>query len=190
MSLNLTAYRIDNNNLAQISLVNGNTNTNIRELAGFVRSRGIEIDFTARPFSSINIIAGYSYNETKYIKSNTFIEGSFLKYNPNHTANASIQYQVMDNKNGSFNIGFTSVYIGTRYAGRPTRVQVAGDAYRLTPVSDYFQFDGTASYTFKNISVRAKLANIFNVLSYNVHDDNSVNPIAPRNISATLCVKF
>lgn len=190
MSLNLTVYQIDNNNLAQTSLANGNTNTNIKELAGHVRSRGIELDFTAKPLPNVNIIAGYSFNETKYIKSNTFVEGSLLRYNPNHTANASVQYQMIEGKKGDFNIGFTSAYIGTRYAGRSTRVQVANDAYRITPVSDYFQFDVTANYTFRNISLRAKLANIFDVLSYNVHDDNSVNPIAPRNFSTTLCVKF
>jgi iron complex outermembrane recepter protein len=189
-SLNITAYRIDNNNLAQISLANGNTNSNIKELAGHVRSHGIELDFTMRPLPNLNVIAGYSFNETKYVKSNTFVEGSLLRYNPNHTANASVQYQLTEGKLKGFNIGFTSAYIGTRYAGRSTRVQVANDAYRITPIPDYFQFDATAIYTFKNITIRTKLANIFNVLSYNVHDDNSVNPIAPRNYSATLCIKF
>lgn len=35
-----------------------------------------------------------------------------------------------------------------------------------------------------------KLDNEFNVLNYNIHDDNSVNPVAPRNYSVTLNVKF
>lgn len=189
-SANLTFYQIYNGNLAQPSLANGNTYTYIMELAGAVRSRGVELDFTARPTPNLSIMAGYSYNETKYVKSNTYIEGSFLRYNPNHTANASMQYQVGEGKFKGLSLGFTAVYIGTRYAGRSTRVQVANDAYRITKLPDYVQFDATAGYQFKNLFLRAKLANVFNVLSYNVHDDNSVNPIAPRNFMLSLGWKF
>ena len=189
-SANITLYRIDNDKLAQNSLVNGNTYTYIKELAGSVRSQGLEVDFSARVTSNLILIAGYSFNETKYVKSNTFVEGSLLRYNPNHTANASVQYEVSAGQLKGLNLGFVSAYIGTRYAGRSTRVQVANDAYRITEVSDYFQFDATAGYDFSKFALRAKLANIFNVLSYNVHDDNSVNPIAPRNFSASLTWKF
>ncbi|MFN3850439.1 MAG: TonB-dependent siderophore receptor [Spirosomataceae bacterium] len=189
-SLNLTIYQIDNNNMAQISLENGNTNANIKELAGHVRSKGVELDFTARPIQNLNLMLGYSYNETRYIKSNTFVEGSLLRYNPNHTANASVNYQFAEGTLKGLSLGFTSAYIGVRYAGRSTRVQVANDAYRITKLPDYFQFDANAGYTFKGIVLRAKLANLFNVMSYNVHDDNSVNPIAPRNYSLSLSYKF
>lgn len=189
-SVNVTVYQIDNDNMAQISLANGNTNANIKELAGQVRSKGVELDVTARPFPRLSLMLGYSYNQTKYVKSNTFIEGSLLRYNPNHTANGSINYQQLSGKLHGLMVGFTSVYIGQRYAGRSTRVQVANDAFRITAVPAYFQFDATAGYQFKTLTLRAKLANLFNVLSYNVHDDNSVNPIAPRNYSLTLSYKF
>jgi iron complex outermembrane recepter protein len=189
-SVNATVYRIDNNNLAQISLANGNTNANIKELVGYVRSQGIEFDVTARPIQNLNLMVGYSYNETKYVKSNTFVEGSLLRYNPNHTANASLNYQLSEGKLRGLSLGFVSAYIGKRYAGRSTRVQVANDAYRIFELPDYFQFDATAGYTYKKIALRAKMANLFNVMSYNVHDDNSVNPIAPRNYSLSLNFKF
>jgi iron complex outermembrane recepter protein len=190
LSANVTLYQIDNSNMAQISLANGNTNANIKELVGYVRSKGVELDFAARLIQSLSLMAGYSYNETKYIKSNTFVEGSLLRYNPNHTANASLQYQFTNGAVKGLNLGFTSAYIGTRYAGRSTRVQVANDAYRITELDDYFQFDATAGYTFKNILLRSKVANVFNVMSYNAHDDNSVNPIAPRNFLLSLSYKF
>lgn len=189
-SLNITAYRIDNSNLAQTSLANGNTNTNIKELAGSVRSEGVEVDFSARPIKGLMLMAGYSYNETKYIKSNTYIEGSLLRYNPNHTANMSANYRFEQGKLKGLSVGITGVYIGTRYAGRSTRVQVANDAFRIIALPSYTQVDGNLGYTFKNISIRGKVSNIFNVLSYNVHDDNSVNPIAPRNYSLSVAFKF
>jgi iron complex outermembrane recepter protein len=189
-SANLTVYQIDNNNLAQTDLTNGNTNTTIKLLTGAVRSKGIELDITARPLSNLSFMAGYSYNETKYTRSNTFIVGSFLKYNPNHTANMSVHYRVETGKLKGLAFGAMGVYIGQRFAGRPTRIQVVNDAYKLTELSDYTQIDGTVSYTFRNIVLRAKVGNVFDVLSYNVHDDNSVNPIVPRNYSATLSFKF
>ncbi len=190
LSLNLTAYTIFNSNLAQNSLANGNTNSNIKELAGSVQSQGLEIDLTARPLQGLFLMAGYSFNETKYVRSNTFIEGSLLRYNPNHTFNASANYKIETGMLKGVSLGLISAYVGKRYAGRSTRLTVANDNYRIIELPDYLQIDGTLSYTFKNISLRTKVANIFDVLSYNVHDDNSVNPIAPRNYSTSLVLKF
>ncbi|MFN8357610.1 MAG: TonB-dependent receptor [Spirosomataceae bacterium] len=190
LSVNVTAYRIINSNLAQISLANGNTNSNIRELAGEVQSEGLELDVAGRPLPSLSVRAGYSYNETKYIKSNTFIEGSLLLYNPKHTANASVFYSVPNGLLKGLRVGLTSLYFGTRYAGRLTRVQIANDAYRPTELPAYTQVDASASYTIKQLTLRAKVGNIFNALSYNVHDDNSVNPIAPTNVQLNVCLKF
>ncbi len=181
VSANITLYRILNSNLAQTSLANGNTNTNIKELAGSVQSEGLELDVMTKPIAGISLTAGYSFNETKYIESNTYIKGSLLRYNPKNTANVGIQYI-----NKGFQAGFSSVYIGERFAGRSTRISIANDAYRLIELPAYFQFDMTAAYRYKKFSLRGKIANIGNVLSYNVHDDNSVNPIAPRNYSLSL----
>ncbi len=190
VSANITLYRILNSNLAQTSLANGNTNTNIRELAGSVQSEGLELDFVARPVAGLNLMAGYSFNETKYVKSNTFVEGSLLRYNPNHTANASANYRFENHKLKGLSVGINGVYIGKRYAGRSTRVQVANDAYRIIELPSFTQIDGSATYSYKKVSLRGKIGNIFDVQSYNVHDDNSVNPISPRNYSLTLDYHF
>jgi iron complex outermembrane recepter protein len=190
LSVNATVYRILNSNLAQISLANGNTNSNIKELAGSVQSQGVEVDFVGRPARGLSLMAGYSYNETRYVKSNTYVEGSLLRYNPNHTANASIHYRLEEGTLKGLSLGLTGVYIGQRFAGRSTRVQVANDVFQLIELPSYTQLDGTVGYAWGPMTLRGKIGNIFNVLSYNVHDDNSVNPIAPRNYSASLTYKF
>lgn len=181
VSANLTIYRILNSNLAQTSLANGNTNTNIKELAGSVQSEGVEIDVLTKPLGGISLTAGYSFNETKYVRSNTYIEGSSLRYNPRNTANIGVQYG-----NNGLQLGLTCVYIGERFAGRSTRITMENDVYRLIELPAYFQMDVTASYRYKKFALRAKVANLTDVLSYNVHDDNSVNPIAPQNYSLSL----
>ena len=190
LSANITAYQIVNSNLAQTSLVNGNTNSNIKELAGEVTSQGVEVDLKSKPFLGFSLMAGYSYNETKYTKSNIYIEGSLLKYNPNHTANASVYYTFSDTKLKGLNVGVTAMYFGERMAGRSTRLTVKNDTYKLIPLIAYTQIDLNAGYNFTKFSVRAKVSNLLNELSYNVHDDNSVNPIAPRQLSVTVAYKW
>ena len=195
LSANITLYQIVNSNLAQMSLTdangNPNNNANIKELAGEVTSKGLELDLMSKPIHGFSFIAGYSFNETKYTKSNTYIVGSKLRYNPQHTANASVYYNFNDRSFlKGFNAGILGYYVGERVAGRSTRVQVPSDTYKLMPIPEYFQFDFSVGYTVRQLSLRAKLSNIFNQLSYYVHDDNSINPIAPRQISVTAAVKL
>jgi iron complex outermembrane receptor protein len=181
---NLTAYQITNSNLAQISLENGNTNSAIKELAGETRTQGIELDLSANPVKGLSILAGYSFNETKYIESNTYVEGSELRYNPKHTANLSANYKFEAGKLKGFNLGVINTYFGDRYAGRSTTA--ASPNNRLIPLEGFYQLDATFGYEWNKFAIRAKLGNIFNELAYNIHDDNSLNPIAPRNISASV----
>ena len=187
---NVTVYQILNSNLAQTSFQNGNTNANIKELAGKTRSQGVELDFVANPLKGLSVIAGYSFSETKYIESNTYVEGSELKYNPKNTANLSFNYKVERGKLAGLNFGLINTYFGQRYAGRSTRIMVANDAYRLIPVDDFIQVDAIVSYICKKWAIRTKLSNVGNEFNYNIHDDNSVNPIAPRNFSFTLNYTF
>jgi len=188
--LNVTAYQISNDKFYQQSLNNGNTYSYIKVLAGEVRSQGIEVDIIANPLKGLSLLAGYSFNETKYMDDVYFIKGSQLKYNPKNTANFNINYNFESGKLKGLNIGLINTYFGTRYAGRPTRVQVANDSRKLTYISDYFQIDGTIGYVCKKWAIRSKVSNVFNELNYNVHDDNSVNPIAPRNYSVLLTYLF
>jgi iron complex outermembrane receptor protein len=188
--INLTLYQISNDTFYQQSLSNGNTYSYIKVLAGEVISKGLEIDITANPINGLSIIAGYSFNETKFRTSDYYISGSQLRYNPKNTANLSANYQFKNGRFKNLNIGIINTYFGERYAGRSTRAQVTNDSRKLIYLSDFFQSDLTLSYSFNKFTLRTKLSNVFNELNYNVHDDNSVNPIAPRNYSIALNYSF
>ena len=90
LSTNVTVYQIVNSNLAQTAEFNAdgniNTNTNVKALSGETTSKGIEVDITARPMPSLNIMAGYSYNNMEYSKTTgatgSFIEGDRLVRTP------------------------------------------------------------------------------------------------------------
>ena len=88
------------------------------------------------------------------------------------------------------NAGFISQYFGTRYAGRSTRLTVNNDAYRLIKLDDYILLDFTLGYKYKKWSINGKYANVLNELNYNIHDDNSLNPIAPTNFSVQVGINF
>jgi iron complex outermembrane receptor protein len=194
LSANVVLYQIINSNLSQtIPQESPDFNAqypNAQELAGEVTSKGLEVDLMTKSFRGFSFIGGYSYNQTTYTKSNTYEVGSRLRYNPNHTANASVYYAFQDNLLKGFNLGFTGFYVGDMLAGRNTRLTVANDAYRLIPLPSFFHLDVSAGYTFRNASLRGRLTNVLNELGYYAHDDNSINPIAPRQFALTLSYKF
>jgi iron complex outermembrane receptor protein len=191
VSANFTVYRIVNSNLAQTLLPVNARYPNAQELAGEVTSKGLELDIITRPFSGFSLLAGYSYNDTRYTRSNIYIEGSALRYNPSHTANLGLQYAASKQSVlKGFSAGFTAFYTGNRVAGRSTRLTVVNDTYKLMKIPDFTSFDVTAGYGFGEVMLRGKISNLFNALSYYVHDDNSVNPVAPRQVSVSVLLKL
>jgi len=198
LSVNLTLYHIVNNNLAQTAPFdkdgNQNSNTSIKVLSGQTKSDGVELDVVAQPVSGLSILAGYSYNKARYTKTDTtkgsFIEGEKLVNNPTNTANASVFYAF--NKGGlrGFKLGATLLYIGDRFGGNNNTVGQTQTYSRVIPVEGYTVVDVSAGYTYKKISVMAKLSNITNTLNYYVHENYSINPLPPRQFVATVSYKL
>jgi iron complex outermembrane receptor protein len=192
LNANVTGYSINFGNLAQTDFSNGNINTNIKELAGSYSSKGIEIDISGN-FKNFRAMAGYSFNETKYTKSNIFDKGTQLRFTPKNTANASLFYTFENLKFKGFEIGIQSSYVGKILGGRlrPNNASTPAElARKPIPVSGFLQLDASIGYTKNTFSIRAKLSNIGNVTSYYVYDDNTVTPVAPRMISTTVSYKF
>jgi iron complex outermembrane receptor protein len=186
LSANVTGYQILYHNY--LVPVSGST-IGAQQPGAEVTSKGLELDVMSKSVNGFSIIAGYSFNDTRFTKSDYYVAGSRLRYNPSHTANASVHYTFTGTLKG-LNAGIIGQYIGNRVAGRSTRTQVTNDTYKLMSIPDYFRFDTSVGYTFGQVTTSVKVSNILNQLSYNVHDDNSVNPIAPRMFSATVGYKF
>ena len=188
ISVNATAYVITNNNAVQ-SYSNLSATDSRRETGGQTQSKGFELDIATKEVFGFTVNAGYSYNDTRYKKSTLYVLGSKLKYNPSHTANAHIYYTVKPTyKLNGLNAGIGVYYVGQRVAGRSTTK--ANPGYALIALPDYVLIETSIGYSYQNMGVRFKLNNLFNQFSYNVHDDNSVNPIAPRQFTATVSYKF
>jgi len=192
LSANVTGYVIDFSNLAQTDFSNANTNINIKELAGAYTSKGVELDITAN-LNNFKVLAGYSFNETKYTKSNIYNKGTQLRFTPKNTANTSLFYTFATSKLKGLELGIISSYFGKIYGGRlrPNNAVTQAEKDRKPiPVNGFLQFDASVGYTIKSVSIRAKLSNLGNVTSYYVYDDNTVTPIAPRMVSTSISYKF
>jgi len=197
LSTNLTLYKIVNSNLAQTAELNlngtPNTNSNIKTLNGETTSQGLEIDISSSPIEGLSILAGYSYNDMKFTKSNgafgSFVEGERLTRTPSNTANLSAFYTINKGKLNGISLGIIGNYIGDRLGGwNNTYGQTMSD--RRIPINGYSTFDLSLGYKWRSFSILSKVANIANVLNYTVHENYSMNPIAPRQIITTINYKF
>jgi len=212
LSTNVTVYQISNNNLAQTApyLADGvtqNTNTAIKELVGATKGKGVEIDITATPLEGLNIMAGYSFNETKVSKSSgtngSLVVGDVLARTPKNTANLSFFYKLPSGLLKGVTFGAIGNYVGDRTGGwnddylwtpvvpatnPPTYVVTIRD--RDIPLEGYVTVDASLGYEWKKFSILCRLSNITNELNYTVHENYSVNPIAPRQIMTSLRYKF
>jgi iron complex outermembrane recepter protein len=204
LSTNVTVYQITNSNLAQTAEFkadgSNNTDTSIKVLSGETKSKGIEIDIIAKPVNGLNIIAGYSYNDMRYTKTSglngSFIEGDRLVRTPANTANLSFFYTLPSGILKGVSFGAIGNYIGKRVGGWNNQIVVNSTTGAVTindreiPLNDYTTIDLSAGYNWKQFSILCKLSNVTNTLNYTVHENYSVNPIAPRQLMTSIKYKF
>ncbi len=206
LSTNVTLYIIKNNNLVQTAPfeadgVTPNTNSNLKIMSGETKSKGVEIDVTARPFEGFKINAGYSYNDMRFgdvpVAVGNSIKGDRVARTPTTTANLSFFYTVPSGVLKGISVGAIGNYIGNRIAGWNNRYIVdPSDATKLiiqdreVPVDGYATVDASVGYEWKKFSILCKLSNITNELNYTVHENYSANPIAPRQVLASIKYKF
>ena len=203
LSANLTVYRIVNNNLAQTAPylkdgVTPNNNTAIKALTGQTTSDGVELDLSGQPITGLHIIAGYSFNNMRYTKTDTTI-GSFktgerLVNTPAHTANGSAFYTIGNGMLKRLKAGITVMYVGKRFGGwNSDLAKVNGVVQyrsRSFEIEDFTTVDLSAGYTIGKISLLAKISNLTNTYNFYAHENYSINPIAPRQFIGTIAYKF
>lgn len=194
LSANVTVYRIQNSNFAQTALFKAdgtaNADATIKEFTGETKSDGLELDLTGTILPGLNFLAGYSYNFYRYTSTlpTGAVEGQRLIGTTKNKANATIFYTFQDGAVKGLKLGTTILYTGTRNGGYiDTKVQTAS---RLIPLTPFTTVDFTAGYTWKKLSLLAKVSNLTNELNYFVHENYSVNPIAPRQFVTTVSYKF
>jgi iron complex outermembrane receptor protein len=119
----------------------------------------------------------------------SYVEGERLVGTPANTANGSAFYS-FDKKLKGIKIGVSIFYTGDRFAGWNNTKGQDQNYSRLIPVNGFTTLDISAGYSYKNFSLLAKLSNVTNTYNFYVHENYSINPIAPRQLIATIRYKF
>ncbi|WP_304344484.1 TonB-dependent siderophore receptor [Chryseobacterium koreense] len=195
IAVNFSAYQIDSrNNYATARFkADGtpNSDSTIKEFAGKVRSRGLELDITGNPTPQLSLIGGISYNHAVYLETPAdygFVENQRIARTPAVTANASVFYKFRKQLDGLI-LGATAFYTGDRKAGwNDTKDQ--SQVTRMIDVKGFATVDFSVGYEFQKFLIQGKIGNAFDAESFNVHENYSVNPITPRNFYVTLTYKL
>jgi iron complex outermembrane receptor protein len=105
----ISYYRIKVNNL--LRNVVGTTINGAQVQDGTQLSKGFEAEFMANPFSGVNVVAGFSYNDSKFVDSDADVQG----LRPNtagspYLANLYISYRIPQSFVKGLGVGFGGNY--------------------------------------------------------------------------------
>ncbi|GAB3728596.1 TonB-dependent siderophore receptor [Spirosoma lituiforme] len=198
ITANVGVYHIVNSNFAQMAPLKAdgtaNADANVKEFTGQTTSDGLEIDLTGNLSRNVYFITGYGYNNMRYTRTSLVkgspIEGERLTNNPAHTANATVFYTFDLPQLKGLKLGASAFYTGNRFGGNNNTYGQTPEFSRLIPLTGFTTFDLSAGYSFRKISLLAKVSNITNTLNYLIHDRYSIMPIPPRQFTTTLSYRF
>ena len=139
-------------------------------------SKGVDFELIANPFSGLNIVAGYAYNENKILKaSDPSIEGNIAAGAPKNVVNFWTTY-TLQNKLKGLGAGFGANYVDKSY--------FATDNNFYMP--SYTTYNATVFYDQSSWRVGVK----FNNMSNKKYWDFYGNSQAPSNFLVNLTIKF
>jgi len=142
-------------------------------------SRGFEAELLANPISGLNIVAGYTYNDSKYIKSNASVEGlrPTTAGSP-RTANLWASYRLVNGPAQGLGIGFGGIY-GSEY------YQTNTSTFKFS-IPSYTVLDASLFYDQAKYRIGIKVDNLTNekYWSYRLAAQN------PMRVTGNLTFKF
>jgi iron complex outermembrane receptor protein len=87
-------------------------------------------------------------------------------------------------------LGVSGFYTGNRLGGYNNTVGQTQIGSRLLPLKGFATIDLSAGYAIGKFTLQCKLSNICNTVNYLVHDNYSISPITPRQLTTTVACKF
>lgn len=154
---------------------------------GEAQSKGFEFDLNANPFKGFNIIAGYSYNDSKIIKgdeANVWLETGKrpIWSGPENLINLWATYKFDYGKLKDFGLGF-----GGNYASENAILdsQITGKFV----IPSYTVLNASVFYNVNKFRVALNMNNIANKEYFN-GGWSTINPQKPRNVVASFTYKF
>ena len=155
---------------------------------GESQSKGFEFDLNASPAKGLNIIAGYSYNDSKVTKGDN-IDNVYLEKGkrpmwsgPENLVNLWATYKIYYGSLKDFGLGF-----GGNYASE--NAIVSSEILGKFVLPSYTVINGSVFYGSSKFRVALNINNIANKEYFN-GGWGTVNPQKPRNVVASFSYKF
>jgi len=152
------------------------------EQNGELQSQGFEASITANPVQGLNLILGYSYNDSQLIEGNADFKNKRPESaGPMNLANLWASYRVTQGPLSGFGIGF-----GGNYAGENKIFnRNLGGTFTL---DDYVILNQSLFYDTENFRIALKLDNAGNTEYYKGW--STISPQNLRTLSANFTYKF
>ncbi len=146
-------------------------------------SRGFEASFTASPVTGLNIVAGYSYNNSELTESDQtdFLGRRPESAGPENLANLWASYQFTMGDLKGFGLGF-----GGNYASE--NMIFNRELGGIFTLPSYTVLNAAVFYNVDKFAINLKLNNLNNKEYYTGW--STINPQMPRNFAASLTYKF
>lgn len=179
VSATISYYNID----VKDKVISDASFTNFRQ-GGEVNSNGVEISFTANPIKGLNVIVGYSYNDSEVVKDeldDTYIGFRPEEAGPRALGNLWVSYAFTEGNLKGFGLGF-----GGNHASEFNVLHRKGTGSFTLP--DYTILNSALNYNTNKFNITLKLNNLLNEKYYTGW--STVTPQRLRSLSAGLTYKF
>jgi iron complex outermembrane receptor protein len=142
-------------------------------------SKGIEAEVIANPFGGLNIVAGYTYNDSKMARSNKNVEGLRpATAGPEHMANLWLSYRFTQGAIRGLGFG-----VGGNYGS--SAFQTNDTAFKFT-IPSYTVLDATLYYDRKSYRIGVKVDNLTNEKYWSFR----LAPQMPTRVVANITFRF
>ncbi len=149
---------------------------------GAQKNKGIEFSLTANPVQGLNILAGYSYNESKLTAGDPdFVGRRPESAGPQNMANLWASYRFTGGKLNGFGLGFG----GNTASTNKIFSRNLGGTFVLP---SYTVLNASAFYTVDAFTITLKVDNLTNEEYYKGW--STINPQKPRVFAANLTYNF
>jgi iron complex outermembrane receptor protein len=179
LSMSASYYHILVDNVKRGIVVNG-LNVTIQD--GKQRSEGYELDLIANPIAGLNVVAGYSHNNSKIVEgSASVIDRRPVAAGPANLANLWLSYTVRAGKMEGFGAGF-----GGNYAGENQITNSLETGIFTLP--SYTVFNASVFYNAKAYRIALKGDNLADKEYFGGW--TTVEKQMPRRVSANITFRF
>ncbi|MDR6785919.1 iron complex outermembrane receptor protein [Pedobacter africanus] len=183
LSFTANYYNISVNNMAFNQSVDFNgTNVNITIQDGTQKSKGYELDLAANPIQGLNLILGYSHNDSKMTKASLTIEGRRpVSAGPEDLVNFWLSYTVPNGALNGLGAGF-----GGNYASKNiiTSTTTTGDF----TLPAYTVLNASLFYNMSKFRIGLKMDNLTDKQYFKGW--TTVEVQQPRSFMANISFKF